>query len=216
MRRGNFHRGGQSKGRVLPFDDSVHRAADRLLPWFVNGTLEGEELAQVERHVSECTQCQHEIQRLRELREAVAQAQPVAELPRPLRLPASPVPPTRAWRGLPAWARWALVAQFALIIVLALSMLPDFVPDHRYHSLGAINVPAETRGNVVVVFDRRIAEAELRRVLRDTGAVAIDPPTRDGAYVLHIPAGSAPAAIDRLRKESAVVLVERLVPEATE
>jgi hypothetical protein len=82
--------------------------------------------------------------------------------------------------------------------------------------LGATSVPASTTGNVVVVFDRRIAETELRRILRDTGAVAIDVPTRDGAYVLHIPDQRAPDAIDRLRKEPAVVLVERLAPEAAE
>ena len=32
-------------GRVLQFDPAAHKVADVLLPWLVNGTLEGDELA---------------------------------------------------------------------------------------------------------------------------------------------------------------------------
>ena len=42
-----------ASGRVLPLAPAAHRVADVLLPWLVNGTLEGDELAFVERHLAE-------------------------------------------------------------------------------------------------------------------------------------------------------------------
>src|SRR5437660_11040981 len=57
-------------GRVIPFDAAAHNVADALLPWFVNGTLKGDELALVQRHLGECARCQHEVEWLRELHAA--------------------------------------------------------------------------------------------------------------------------------------------------
>ena len=44
-------------GRVLRFEGSAHTEAQRLLPWFVNGTLKDEELALIERHLAK-PECQ--------------------------------------------------------------------------------------------------------------------------------------------------------------
>jgi anti-sigma factor RsiW len=57
-------------GQILRFANPVHQAAEELLPWFVNGTLEGEELALVVQHLEECVRCQHELDALRELQAA--------------------------------------------------------------------------------------------------------------------------------------------------
>ena len=57
-------------GRVLRFDAAAHKVVDVLLPWFVNGTLEGDELALVQRHLGECPRCQQEVEWLRELHAA--------------------------------------------------------------------------------------------------------------------------------------------------
>ena len=51
--------------RVLPFDPAAHKVADVLLPWYVNGTLEKDELAFVQQHLSACARCQREVQWLR-------------------------------------------------------------------------------------------------------------------------------------------------------
>jgi len=40
-------------GRVLPFDPPAHKVADVLLPWFVNGTLDEDELAFVQQHLGD-------------------------------------------------------------------------------------------------------------------------------------------------------------------
>jgi anti-sigma factor RsiW len=47
-----------------------------ILPWFVNGTLEGEELRDVEEHLRSCLTCRREVKELRELRRGVQRAAP--------------------------------------------------------------------------------------------------------------------------------------------
>jgi len=47
-------------GQVLGFTGSAHQAAFALLPWFVNGTLDASEQAQVEQHLQSCVTCRRE------------------------------------------------------------------------------------------------------------------------------------------------------------
>ncbi len=216
-------------GRVMKFDDSAHRNADLLLPWLVNGTLEGDELARVKRHVAECARCQRELVVLRELRDArkvmTLTPEPDASWQRlEPRLGTSAVMDgevaaslrelRRRWRTAAPWARWGMAAELMVILALGALLLAEPSSENTYRTLGATSVPAATTGNVVVVFDQRSTESDMRRILRDTGAVRIDVPTASGAYVLHVPDDHAPAAIDRLRKEPTVVLVERLTAES--
>src|SRR5213592_5034525 len=61
-----------ASGRVLQIDPAAHKVADVLLPWLVNGTLEGDERAFVEQHVAACPRCQREVEWLREFHAACA------------------------------------------------------------------------------------------------------------------------------------------------
>jgi anti-sigma factor RsiW len=72
-------------GRVLPLSASEHVAVDALLPWYVNGTLAGEELARVERRVEGCSQCRHEVGWLRDVFAACAAIAPIPEAPKSTR-----------------------------------------------------------------------------------------------------------------------------------
>ena len=47
---------------------------EALLPWYVNGTLEGAERQQVQDHLSYCLTCRREVQRLQALRQDVRNA----------------------------------------------------------------------------------------------------------------------------------------------
>jgi anti-sigma factor RsiW len=58
--------------RLFRFDDPEHGEANELLPWLVNGTLDGLERTRVERHVAECVACSHEVDDLRALQATVA------------------------------------------------------------------------------------------------------------------------------------------------
>ena len=114
-------------GRVLPLHGSEHTAVDALLPWYVNGTLRGEELARVKEHLTACDQCRREVDWLRDVFAACAAIAPIPDAP-PLAdihgIPAfgAPTQPlhgrdriSAGWRSTqPARKYGGLAAQFSL------------------------------------------------------------------------------------------------------
>jgi hypothetical protein len=52
---------------------SAHRELSQLLPWYVNKTLQGAELKEVENHLSVCLTCKREVIQLQKLAQAVIQ-----------------------------------------------------------------------------------------------------------------------------------------------
>jgi hypothetical protein len=210
-------------GRVLPFDPAAHKVADVLLPWFVNGTLEKDELAFVQQHLSACARCQREVQWLRELRAACVdgEATPGASTvfrnlrrqldePRAGRGKGASLP--RLWKRAPSWSRWAMAAQLAVIVALGAALVPVTDGPALYRTLGVRNTAAPTTSTLVVVFDPTTIESDLRRILRTAGARVADGPTETNAYILKVAAERRVEAAQALRAEPAVVLVEQLDP----
>jgi len=70
------------KARILPLDSDEHRHAQELLPWFVNGTLEGDEAARVAAHVGACSRCLLDADEQARLRSAGAEVAPLGEVDR--------------------------------------------------------------------------------------------------------------------------------------
>ena len=211
-------------GRVHQLDPAAHKVADVLLPWFVNGTLEDDELAFVQRHLGQCGTCQREVEWLRGLHAAcvAGEADPDAasalgNLRRRLEQPRSgPGPVARLrhlWGGSRPWSRWVMATQLAVILALGAWIVPALDSPALYRTLGASNARVTT-GNLVVVFDPTTPEGDLRRMLRDAGARIVDGPTQTNAYVLDVPAQRIDQAMQVLRAEHAALLVEQLGPQA--
>lgn len=216
-------------GHVLRFEGSAHSETERLLPWFVNGTLEQDERALVERHLVECAHCRGEIAALRQLQDLHADA---AQLPdasasfRRLRdrLQAHGTRPRasrwhslgRGWMLAPPWLRGAVAVQAVVVLALAVMLIgPDHRQDARYRTLGdAVPVAAsqEDVGQLVVVFDPHTSQAQVHQLLRASQARIIDGPSDAGAYVLAVPAARASSVRDALRAAPGVTMVERLDP----
>jgi hypothetical protein len=212
-------------GRVLNFGEPAHREAEMLLPWFVNGTLKGEELVVVEQHLRECALCQREVNGLREMQVAYTGSEITPDAAASFhklrsRLDATStrshvVPRLRGfWRQTQPWARWAVMAELLVIVTLGTLLVSGSPPAALYRTLGAVESSPHAAGTLVVVFDPRITEAEWRRIVRGIGARLVDGPTAANAYVLELPAERQTAALKALRAERAVVLAERLGPEA--
>lgn len=203
------------KGRVIRFEGSAHAQADRLLPWWVNGTLADDERAQVERHLEECPACRREAAWLRALQEEYPGDEPVAvDAPRAMRrlrrriaagAAVLPVPPIPARRQRGRWLAWLAAVEAVLILGFGASL---FHQQHAtYHTLGA---PAARASLLVVMFDPRISEAQLRQLLRAGDARIVDGPTTAGAYLLRVPGAHVDAARKALRGSPEVTMVESL------
>jgi hypothetical protein len=106
------------------------------------------------------------------------------------------------------WLRAAVAAQFCAIAVLAaLLARPSAQPD-SYRVLGAAGANGMAR--VVVTFRPDTPEAELRRIVRASGARIVGGPTVTNAWLVGAD-GRIDPVLARLRAEPAVTLAEPLV-----
>lgn len=217
-------------GRVLRFEGSAHDETERLLPWFVNGTLEDDELANVQQHLAQCARCQQEVETLRQLQAAcvhesgtdgsVAMVPAFARLRARIASATARVPRPRwsdmlgGWWQAAPWLRAAIAVQFGVIVLLGVWLIAT-PPPAAYRTLGDAGAAASAvsdTGRLVVMFDPGIDEAQLRRLLQASGARIVDGPTAAGAYVLAVPAARIATVRDALRAAPGVALVETLEP----
>lgn len=221
--------------RVLRFTGSQHREAERLLPWLVNGTLDDEERATIERHVGGCAHCQRELIDLRELQQAWAMPSVTPDpmpsftrLRRRLQAPRDRPPSSRwsaarsAWTTAPLWLRGAIAAPCALLLMLGGAWFAR-EPPAQYRVLGdstfvsnAAVIAAHGDARLVVVFEPSTSQARTQLLLRESRARIVDGPSDAGAYVLAVPAARAATVRDALRTAPGVSLVESLDPAAAQ
>jgi len=211
-------------GRVFPLHASEHAAVDALLPWYVNGTLNGEELARVEQHIVACDQCRREVDWLRDVFAACAAIEPIPDAPVSAVAVAAPAIAGRIrpqtwrnrvsdrWQSTQPWVRMLMAAQFAGLVILGTLLAVEPRHDPSFQTLGAPTGQARTRDTIAVVFDPAITEADLRRVITGAGARIVDGPTITRAFVLEVPAAQSGEAVQKLRAEPLVRLAEPLGP----
>jgi anti-sigma factor RsiW len=203
-------------GRIIRLDREgarrVHVRVHELLPWYVAGTLEPDELAEVQAHLPGCAECRAEVEFQRRL-----DAQ-VDELPLDVdvswaRMRGRLQPSGRfsaAWsrvRAAAPWAGWAAAACLALAV--AAPVLQPRSPPGEYQALSGPTAAAPS-GNLVVMFQPETPERDLRAAVQTTGARLVDGPTAAGGWVLSVPAADRDAAVRSLRARPEVVLAEPL------
>jgi anti-sigma factor RsiW len=203
-----------------------HAEAQDALPWLANGTLAGAELERVQAHVETCARCRADLALLRTVHAAGPAPDldfdPDRALARLMpQLDAAPAPAQeppgllQRWRNRLAandgrWLRAAVAAQFCAIAVLAaLLARPGARPvADDYRVLGAAGANGMAR--VVVTFRPDTPEAELRRIVRASGARIVGGPTVTDAWLVGAD-GRLDPVLARLRAEPAVTLAEPLV-----
>jgi len=213
---------------ILAFSKTQHQRALEALPWFVMGTLEADEEQMVERHLQGCAECRAQLAAERRLRElyvggdfapdpeaALSRLRPqlgATAAPRLARLTARL---RRALPRPPAWARLALATQLGVILALGWALHRGEASVEAYRTLAAPAPAGRGLGQAVVVLDPGARQQDVQRILRSSGARIVDGPLASGAYVLELPAGSLGAALERLRGEPAVRLIEPLQAQDT-
>jgi len=214
-------------GRILSFGKSPHQKVQELLPWFLNGTLEADDVAQVEEHLQSCPACRSELQCLQVLRStyvdtelapdaeaALARLRPRLEESAPASRPRTGGPSRARPAQIPSWLGLALAAQFALILGLGWKVLqPDAALE--YHALSSAATAEHAAGSLVVVFNPAASQREVARILHRSGGRVVDGPTESNGFVLAVASGNLKDALTRLRAEPAVVLAEPLEAERT-
>lgn len=214
-------------GRVVPFDTDVHRKVQSMLAWYVGESLDARERAHVEGHLAECPHCRAELAAERALQSAYA-----ADIDPPggvdqgfaaLRARMAGSAQSRQsegwmarlrnrWLEGPPWTRWALLGQCVLVATLGGVLVVQQSPVKQYQALGepAGSPASASVGRLIVRFRPEVTEQEMRRVLRYVEGRLVFGPTTTDAYVLAVPAGLETAAVEQLRREKAVTLVESL------
>ena len=210
--------------RIVAFTAPGHAAAVQLLPWLVNGTLEGEERNVVEHHVGECRVCQREVDVLRKMQSLCVASEGLTDVDRALaKLGPQLSGPSRIdtfgnvfgttlqrFRGA---APWAAAIALALLIGGGVLLRTGDTPP-MYRTLGSDKHVAHDNGRIVVKFGAQPAAADLAAIVAATRAGAISGPNGVGAFVIDVAPPLQEAAIAYLRKRPDVVLAERLGPPA--
>ena len=208
--------------RVLPLHGSEHAVADALLPWYVNGTLRGEELVPGTSIMWPCELCRREVDWLREVFAACFALAPLPDaaenaaaitLP-PLQDEIRRVGGGRGWRqagrSTEPWVRGLMAAQLGALAILG--------------TLLAVETRTRIRG--IARWARRRAllppatpspSCSTRRSQKPSCGTPSRRPAAGSstgratnAFIVEVPSAGSAGAVQRLREEPKVPFAEPL------
>jgi anti-sigma-K factor RskA len=196
----------------------------RALPWYVAGALESDEADAVETALRDSPELQRELREWQALRSvAVApQADEPAFRPAFAATWARVEEHERAkrgsartasrrgmlewlhatWFGMPSAGRWAVAAQFAVLVVLGGLLGLSLREPATFRVLSGSAVAAHRGTRLTVAFEPSASEAEVSSLLAAVGAQVVAGPTPEQLYTLELHGradAAADAALDRLR-----------------
>lgn len=217
---------------------SSHDELAALLPWYVNGTLKGEELAKVQAHVAECPKCRTELAVQRGLSERLARA-PVPELSPQLALARlrnrmersgeATVPPVavprksriqaassyRRRRFDPRYLVHTAIAAGVLLLVLPIDWKHlERWAEPGFHTLSDRPSRGESElGDLRLVLDRSLDAARREALMDAIGGQRLESPGAGDVITVRLSGAGAGkpdvvAAVEYLRRQKGVLFVE--------
>jgi hypothetical protein len=165
-----------------------HSRAFELLPWLLNGTLEGAEREAVEAHARACIACRRELKEQQRLRAAM-RSRAATDIPAEAgfdRLDRDLDASATARRRYTALARFAVSAAAGigvLAILLWFTPLPQ-LDDGNYSTLATS--PTAATALLDVVFAEDTTAAEMQALLDDIGGEIVAGPSELGRYSVRL------------------------------
>lgn len=204
-----------------------HHDAEELLPWYVTGQLEGDELAFVEHHLSSCAHCRRQMAFERRMVDEFAGLTPEidtgwARLKARLEAAEASASGERAsarqswwdaiasdaaafWQTLTRPAVAALAtAQIAFVAVAGTILFSLSQPSYR--ALGS--APPPQSANMIAMFRADTTESQMRDLLRSNGATLVGGPTSTDAFLLRVAPTERGRALARLRSDRHVLMAQ--------
>ena len=203
-----------------------HHDAEELIPWYVTGKLEGDDLAFIEDHLSSCAHCRRQLAFERNMVEEFAGLTPEidtgwARLKERLKTPEPILSPNRApvrqgwnsirsdaasfWQTLTRPAVAALAtAQLAFVGIAGTVLFSLSQPS--YQALGS--TPPPQSANVIAMFRADTTESQMRDLLRANGATLVGGPTAADAFLIRVAPAMRGQAVARLRSDRHVLMAQ--------
>ena len=178
-------------------DPSRDPELEKLLPWYVNGTLAPDEAAKVEAYIESHPEAQKELAFLQGLRAEIKKETGhspgelgLARLKKQLAETPS-APPSSA--GIPRWWRGLAVAACLLLMVQTAGIMtyPQFFATDDPGRTTRGNGNTADRAMIEVRFAPDATEAEIRELLRKIGATIAAGPDEKGRYRLALAAAKS-------------------------
>lgn len=214
---------------------TLHREAWDLLPWLVNGSLSDAQAHRVQKHLSQCSDCEREYRIQESLRQQMQCDESVVYAPHaslrklmaridqddtaPTEVPDKVAPVSH--RGRTRWLAAAVVVQTVGLIGLAGTLswkLNEAREAPRYSTLSSTPTVLPQGPAARVVFSPSLPLADLEALLRSHEAQIVAGPSEAGVYTLMFPAARNPtdvsAAIKQLRSHPQVRFAELAVADS--
>jgi len=204
-----------------------HHDAEELLPWYVTGQLEADELALVEAHLSSCAHCRRQLAFERRmvvefagltpeidtgwarLKQRLGALEPRAAVERAAlrqgwwdRITSDAA---ALWETLSRPAVAALATAQVAFVAIAGTLLFS-LSQPSYQALGS--APPPQSANVIAMFRADTTESQMRDLLRANGATVVGGPTSADAFLLRVAPASRREALLKLRSDRHVLMAQ--------
>lgn len=155
---------------------------NELLAWYVNGTLTGSELQQVESHLPSCTLCQREVELLRTVQQQLREEEVAGPGDFALKRLMKDIKKDESANGGRKW--WELWMAAAAILVITVQSI--VIIDNPGTGSGTVNMLGGTTSDINIRFTKAARMEDINKLLKSLNTRIISGPDEENFYKLDV------------------------------